>query len=116
MSFLKSKDQVTSEKTEFIKSLLVPGEELEKFYLIGVEFLAITNKRLIIKDKDGIFDTNPSLTTIPISKLSGVSISMPIGVQVPALKFFTSGFSVVVKGFDSKAMDEAYNYICSKIL
>jgi len=119
MSFFKSNDQQIEEVKAFVDSLLMPGEEIEKLFRLGIEFVAITNKRLILKDTDSVISRKSSVTTIPLSKVSAVSYDPPVSKLapgMPTLKIFASGVSVDLNGFNHEFVKEAYNSICAKIL
>lgn len=55
-----------------IEELLISNETIDSFYSAGVvDFCAITNKRLIFFDKDGL---KKAIIGIPFSKINAVSL------------------------------------------
>jgi hypothetical protein len=60
---------------EQISNLLLDGEIIENIYPLFVDFLCITNKRLLFVDKDlSLTKPKTSIYSIPFKKIEGVAL------------------------------------------
>ena len=64
---------VNERHIENVQEYLIEGEVVEQVYGLVVDFIALTNKRVIFVDKIIGFK-NTSVTSIPYSKIESISI------------------------------------------
>ena len=70
MGLFKSTNEINTEK---LQEFLFEGEEIDSVYSHSVDFVALTNKRLIFVDQ-GIFSREIGVVTIPYSKIEKIAI------------------------------------------
>jgi Bacterial PH domain len=73
------KQKADAKAQAYIESILLPGETIKELITTGADFMAITEKRLILCDQDFDWgDSKQAVFSLPINKIIGVSVSNPI--------------------------------------
>lgn len=102
-----------------IREFLLPNEQIEQVYGLFLDFMCITNKRLIFVDKELSFkEPKTTIFSYPFSQITGV------GLEKNEKAFaFTDELIIVTKGktHDLKFLKgtnikEVYNTLISKII
>lgn len=70
MGFLKSAEEIHGEK---LQEFLVEGETVEHVYSLVVDFVALTNKRILFVDQS-VFSKETAVITIPYSKIEKIGL------------------------------------------
>lgn len=71
--FKKTAENAEQQKQDEIMALLVDGERLLKIYNAFVDYCALTDKRVIMVDKE-LTSAKTVITSIPYSKINTLSI------------------------------------------
>ena len=77
--FDKMNEKADAKMLEFVKTLLLPEEEISHFIRTVNDFIALTNKRLILCDYDFEWgDSKTALFTVPVKNVTAVSMINPL--------------------------------------
>lgn len=114
------KEKVENNPKNEVEQFLVNGEVIEHIYPLILDFLCITNKRLIFVDKDLNLSkpkTKTQIHSIPFSKIESVSLE-----KNDKLFAFTNTIEIATKAethelkFTSTNIVEIFNNIAAKTL
>ncbi|MBU8907653.1 PH domain-containing protein [Desertibacillus haloalkaliphilus] len=90
MSFFKSRDN-QEKHIDQIQEYLIPGEQLEQTYGLVIDFVALTDKRILFVDKSFVSKAT-AVVTIPYSKIEEIAI------QKSGTLSFTNKVEITTKG------------------
>ncbi|MHC1683401.1 MAG: PH domain-containing protein [Clostridiaceae bacterium] len=115
----KPKQDFKEKCMDQIKEFLLAGEVVEGIYPLVIDFLCITNKRLLFVDKDISFkEPKTTIYSITYNNITGIGLEKNEKVFA-----FTDVISIVTRGktFDLKFIKgtnlvEIYNGIMNKIV
>lgn len=96
--FDKMNDKADAKTLDYVKSILLPGEEVKEFMRTVNDFVAITNQRFILCDHDFDWgDTKNAIFSVPKSKVTATSIVNPLFGLVKKYKVGVHVGSLTVK-------------------
>jgi len=115
----KPKQDINEKHRSEINELLLPGEEIEYIYPLFIDFLCLTNKRLIFVDKDLSFK-EPKTTIYSTPYKNILSVGLEKNEKVFA---FTDKLAIVTKGKTHELkflkvtnIKDVYNNLVQKII
>lgn len=93
--FDKMNEKADAKMLDFVKSILLPEEEVQEFMRTINDFIAVTNRRLIVCDNDFDWgDSKNAVFTVPkknvtacsmVSPLAGLVRKFKVGIHVGSL-------------------------------
>lgn len=86
-----------------------PGEEVDHFFATAIDWIIITNRRLIFMDNN-FFSSKKSITSIKFSNITSLSIVKPGGMLFigQEVQLTLSGRAIEIKFIDSDNAKEFY--------
>ncbi|MBE6049340.1 MAG: PH domain-containing protein [Clostridium sp.] len=104
-----------------VKEFLLLGEEIESIYPLVLDFLCVTNKRLIFVDKEISFkEPTTSIITIPYKNITGVGLVknqklLSISDEL-IIKTYRENYKLKFLRLESSNIVQIYNEVVGKIL
>lgn len=117
MGFLNNQiEKAKAKNLEEVSKFLLDSESVESVILLSIDFLVVTNKRLVFVDKSWN-TTKKSIISIPYSKITHISVQ-----QGGGLFSLSKEFEIYIgkESYEFKLMNQAeiidlYKMIASKI-
>lgn len=96
--FDRMNEKADAKMLEYVKTILLPNEEVKEFMRTVNDFIAITDRRLILGDHDFDWgDSKNAIFTVPIKNVTSVSITNPLFDLVKKYKVGVHVGSLTIK-------------------
>jgi hypothetical protein len=100
-----------------VKEFLLTGEDIEEIYPLMLDFLCLTNKRLIFVDEDINFkEPKTTIYSVPYNQISGVGLEKKVTGFTDKLILSTRAKNFELKFIKGTNIIEVNNKIVEKIL
>lgn len=115
----KPKQDIKERYLQEIKDFLLDGESVEGIYPLILDFLCITNKRLIFVDKDLSFkEPKTTIYSITYNNIGGIGLEKneKVFAFTDVISIVTRGKTFNLKFIKGTNLKEIYNRIVEKIV